>query len=83
MDISNKPARVYVGPSLPGGVLPQFTVFQGELPVPIVDLMGKCPSLSLLIVPVSQLSQARKDVITKGSLLNLYASKIRKEARGE
>lgn len=75
--------KIYVGPSLPGGTLPQFTVFKGELPDHVVALMGKCPSLRPLIVPVAKLGQARKDVSTSGSLLNVYAMKIRKEARGE
>lgn len=84
MDIfKNRSARIYVGPSLPGGVLPQFTVFRGKLPAYVADLMGKSPSLRHLIVPVSRLSQARRDLSTNGNLLNLYAAKVRKEVRGE
>ena len=84
MDISkDKSARVYVGPSLPGGLLLQFTVLRGELPAHVADLMGKSPSLRHLIVPISRLSRARRDVSTNGSLLNLYAVKVRKEVRGE
>ena len=80
MDFSrSKTAMVYVGPSLPKGVLNQFTVFRGEFPPHIVTLMGKSESLKNLMVPVSKLSQARKEIMTKGSLLNLYASKVRKE----
>lgn len=75
----NKAARVYVGPSLPKGVLTQFTVFRGEFPPHIAALMGKSESLKHLMVPVAKLSQARKEVMTSGSLLNLYASKVRKE----
>ena len=75
--------KIYVGPSLPGGILPQFTVFKDEVPDHVVALMGKYPSLRPLIVPVAKLGQARKDVSTKGNLLNLYAAKVRKEVRGE
>lgn len=79
MDISSRTARVYVGPSLKNGVLIQYTVFRGEFPPHVAALMEKSPSLKHLMVPTTRLSQARKEVATKGSLLNLYASKVRKE----
>jgi len=44
--------------------------------------MERSISLKALMVPVSELSQARKEVSTGGSLLNLYASRVRQEIEG-
>lgn len=82
MDISKTKARIYVGPSLPKGVLARFTAFSDGVPPHVAELMEKSSALKGLLVPVARLSQARKDVETKGTLLNLYASKVRDEIKG-
>lgn len=71
---------VYVGPTLPNGLLARFTVFSGGEFVPHVkELADKSPALRGLIVPVSQLNQARKDVTTQGHILHLHAKNVLKE----
>ena len=73
---------VYVGPTLPNGLLGRFTVFGSSECLPHVrELMDKSPALRGLIVPISQLNQARKDVETQGNLLNLYAKDVLKEIK--
>lgn len=68
-------ARVYVGQSLPG--LPRMTVFRGDgYPPHVAELIKNNEAVKGLIVPVSQLSEAVRDVRTKGNILNTYARQI-------
>lgn len=65
---------VYIGKSLP--VLPQYTVFKGgKLPAYVVELAAKDDTIAGLIVPVSQLQEARKNMHVKGHILNYYINK--------
>ena len=79
--IEPKPTpMVYVGPTLPNGLLARFTVFSGGDYLPhIKELREKSPAFRGLFVPVSRLSQAKKDVETQGHILNLYARNVLKE----
>lgn len=71
---------VYVGPTLPNGILARFTVFKGGEFLPhIKELIDRHSSVRGLIVPISQLAQAKKDVETQGHILNLYAKNVFKE----
>lgn len=56
---------VYVGPTLPGGLLNKNTVFFGsfdEVTTCLADLIHKQPAVKRLLVPVSQLSVAKKSI---------------------
>lgn len=70
---------IYVGSTLPNGILFRYTVFCGNFPPHIVELMDKSPALRGLMVPISKLQQAKKDVETQGHILNLYAKNVVKE----
>ena len=73
-------ARVYVGQSLPG--LPRMTVFRGDgYPPHVAELIKNNEAVKGLIVPVSQLSEAVRDVKTKGNILNTYARNLERMNR--
>jgi hypothetical protein len=65
---------VYIGKSLP--ILPQYTVFKGgKLPAYVEELTAKDETVAGLIVPVSELQEARKNMHVKGHILNYYFNK--------
>lgn len=67
---------VYIGKSING--LPQYTIFKnGELP-PHIEAMAD-DTIKGLIVPVSELQEARKNVHKKGHILNFYLNKQNKK----
>jgi hypothetical protein len=71
-------ARVYIGPSFPG--LTEGTIFYSDLPPYLKNLFSeKYPSARHLIVPVSSLQQARKDMHVQGQILNFYLKQLLKE----
>lgn len=73
--IKKSETKVYIGKSLRG--LPQYTVFAGgELPPHIAEMAAKNEAIKGLIVPISRLSEARKDVKIQGNLLNHYAKSL-------
>ena len=71
---------VYIGPTLPHGLLARYAVFcGGDYPPHIKELRSKSAALRGLFVPVSQLHQAKQDVAKQGNILNLYAKNVLKE----
>lgn len=67
-------STVYIGKSLP--VLSQYTIFKGgKLPAYVEELAAKDTTIAGLIVPVSQLQEARKNMHVKGHILNYYINK--------
>ena len=67
---------IYIGRSLPG--LSQYTVFKnGQLPIHIEQMAAQNKNLAGLIVPVSSLQEARKNITVKGHILNFYASNLK------
>lgn len=70
----SKGSRIYIGKPLAG--LPQFTIFKGgELPPHVLAMAKNNADILGLIVPLNELQQARKDMHTKGHILNYYYSK--------
>ena len=68
---------VYVGPTLPGGVLQHLTVFRGNgYPAHVAEIVENSQAVRGLIVPVSQLADALKAVQTKGHILNTFAHEL-------
>ncbi len=66
---------IYIGRSLPG--LSQYTVFKdGQLPAHVAQMASHNKNLAGLIVPISTLQEARKNVTVKGHILNFYASNL-------
>lgn len=46
---------IYVGPSLPGGLLTKYTTFSNGIPDHLKSHFEKCPAFKKLFIPVSQL----------------------------
>lgn len=71
----NKETTVYIGPSLPG--LVRHTVFVGGvLPTHVSEMVAKNQRIGGLIVPLSELQQARKDIKKKGHILNHFLTHL-------
>lgn len=72
-------ATIYIGRSKPG--LSSFTIFKGgQLPPHVAKLADEDKSVAGLIVPVSGLQEARKNMQIKGHILNVYLTQQKKEA---
>lgn len=68
-------ALVYIGRSLTG--LPANTVFTaGSMPAHVAEMAAKNPHISALIVPVSELQSARRQVMEKGHILHFHATHL-------
>lgn len=66
---------VYIGPSLPG--LVRHTIFVGGiLPAHVSEMIAKNKRIGGLIVPLSELQQARKDITKKGHILNHFLTHL-------
>lgn len=69
-----KESTIYIGKSIPG--LPQNTIFKGgEMPAYVAEIAAKDEAVKGLIVPVSQLQEARSNIRKKGHILNIYLNK--------
>lgn len=74
--VKKKEPTVYIGKTLKG--LPCNTVFlNGELPAHVAAMAAENEHLAALIVPVSALQAARRDVKTKGHLLYFHATHLK------
>ncbi|MFP9128539.1 hypothetical protein [Niallia sp. BSM11] len=58
---------IYIGPSLPGNTLPQYSTFTDGFPIQVKAEMEKCPFIQELIVPVSNLSKVNANLGIKGT----------------
>lgn len=68
-------AVVYIGRSITG--LPCSTVFlDGRLPAHVAEMVAKNEHLAALIVPISLLQEARKQVLEKGNILHFHATHL-------
>lgn len=59
VDIVKPEQLVYFGPTLPNGILGQFTTFKGGLPRHVENLVESVPVLKSLFVTPSQLNLSR------------------------
>lgn len=65
-----KTQRVYVGPTIPS--LKRYTVFIGDLPPYVQELINKYSALKGLFVPIHKIAEARREIVRKGSILNYF-----------
>lgn len=78
--VAVKEATSYIGKSLLG--LPQYTVFKdGVLPPHIEQMCERLTAIRGLVVPVSQLQEARKNITKKGHILYVYAQELEKQLK--
>ncbi len=70
---------VYVGPSLPRGMLKQNSIFVGtreEVEKSLEEAIKKYPMAKNMLVPVSKLAEAKVKIASKGNILHKYYADI-------
>lgn len=70
---------VYVGPSLPRGMLKQNSIFVGtreEVEKSLEEAVKKYPMAGKMLVPVSKLAEAKIKIASKGNILHKYYADI-------
>lgn len=75
----SKETLVYVGPSLPRGLLKQNSIFVGtrtEIEKNLEEATKKYPMAGKMLVPVSQLAEAKIKIASKGNILHKYYADI-------
>lgn len=70
-----KAAVVYIGPSIKG-VVSTGTVYNNGLPELLIKKAVEQPVLNSLIVPVSKLSEAKRELSVSGSALATIYAKV-------
>jgi len=80
--IDQEKPLIYCGPTLPGGLLRQHTVYRNGLPKHLVAHFEECPSLQQLFVPVDQLSAITKAVETAGTAESIFYAEVQKHFNG-
>lgn len=72
-------ASIYIGPSIPG--LTTNTIFRGEYPPHIKDMIEKKPAIAGLIVSLDGLQESRKALNKSGHILNINFQKLLKKEK--
>lgn len=70
--MSDITSLIYVGPRISRHRLIPYTVFIGGYPKHIDDVFEECPQIRKLFVPISELTEAKKQVAKAGTPLNKY-----------
>lgn len=68
---------IYIGPSLQG--LTTNTIFNGDYPPHVKELIEKRPTIAGLIVGLESLQQSRRDINRQGHILHTNLQKLLKE----
>lgn len=67
---------IYIGPSIRG--LNSYSVFEKEkFSFPVSELIKKYPNITGLMVPISELQEARKNLSKKGHILNYHLTQLK------
>jgi hypothetical protein len=74
---------IYIGESLRGGELQQFSTFKNGLPVTVEKHIEECPAIQSLIVPVSNLAQARQNLLIQATSEYVLNEQVKSYTRGE
>jgi len=75
---------IYCGPNLPGGILPQYTVFKGEgLPIYVQEIAKKYPAIEKAIVPIERFSDFMVKLNDKTSVEFSFIKELTKQLKGE
>lgn len=77
--LANK--RIYIGPGKPG--LITNTVYDGEYPLPVEEMIVQCPSIEKLMVKISELAEKSTKVREKGTMEHRHAVKVLEYFKGE
>lgn len=65
-------AMIYIGPSLPGGALPRFSIYKNGVP----DTVTAHPAIKALFIPVTDLATKVRAIAQKGSLENVLYNDV-------
>ena len=80
--MTNNEQVMYIGPTL-RGVAKSGAVFSGGIPKKLEKLAAKKPIIKNLIVPISGIVQAKKDVDTEGTGFRRFLKQILENLRKE
>lgn len=73
--------RIYIGPTFKGVV--NGTVFKGDLPPMLQTAIKDLPAIGELIIPITDLVRANKELSIPKSSLNRFFEMAKKYGRGE
>ncbi|KZL88712.1 hypothetical protein [Clostridium magnum] len=73
---------IYCGPSLPNGVLQQYSMFKNGLPEYLNDQFKACPAIKELFVSTTKLNATRQNMEIQGTRENTLLKKIMEYTRG-
>ncbi len=73
--------RMYIGPAVPG-VVKKGTVFIGGLPEGLAEMAGKLPCIRNLVVPIGDITKARKALSEQGSIENVSYARVEEYLKG-
>lgn len=79
-EITNYCKRIYIGPTIKGVV--NGTVFKGDLPPMLKEAIGAMPAIGELVVPVTNLTAANRELTNPKSALSRFYDMV-KFGRGE
>lgn len=74
-------AKIYLGPTLKGVI--SGTVFGGGLPQMLQEAIKDVPAIAELVVPLSGLVEASRELTNKNSALNKFYDMAEKYRKGE
>ncbi|MED3732551.1 MULTISPECIES: hypothetical protein [Geobacillus] len=63
---------VYIGPSLPGGLLTRYTIFSNGIPAHLLGYCDACPSFKQLFVPPDRLTLAENNLKNPASAESVF-----------
>lgn len=79
--IISESKRIYIGPTFKGVV--NGTVFKGDLPPMLQTAIKDLPAIGELIIPITDLVRANKELSIPKSSLNRFFEMAKKYGRGE
>lgn len=75
-------ALVYCGPTLPRGILLQYTTYRGGLPKFVQAHVEKCPAIGRLFVAPNKLDVTRRAAAKAGTAESVWYKEILKYIQG-
>ena len=78
-----KPAPlIYCGPTMPRGLLAQYTVYRGGLPGHLDKHLEACPAIKRLFVPTNKLNETMQAIEKQGSAENVWFKQVLEYFKG-
>lgn len=77
-----KETVIYLGPTIPG-IIATATILNNGKPKKLEALEKELPAISLLIVKMEDVVQARRDLKTEGTPMNICYNEVEKYRKGK